>query len=194
MAREDGGVRQRRAQFVWFRPAAPHELKRLLTDEKGHHHERSIPPPLIAGSALEEMRNAASCVAAPQLAVLIRNARQPILQPIYELDSPAMSVGRFALIGDAAFVARPHVGTGVTKAALDAEALADAIAASPTNIPEALSAYDRQRKPVASGVVDRGRRLGQSVLSLAGAKPLTTAELTPNHLLLLQHMGAAGMR
>jgi 2-polyprenyl-6-methoxyphenol hydroxylase-like FAD-dependent oxidoreductase len=34
---------------------------------------------------------------------------------------------RAAILGDAAFVARPHVGMGVTKAALDAESLADAL-------------------------------------------------------------------
>jgi len=39
-----------------------------------------------------------------------------------------MTFGRVALVGDAGlFVARPHVGTGVTKAALDAQALADAL-------------------------------------------------------------------
>jgi 2-polyprenyl-6-methoxyphenol hydroxylase and related FAD-dependent oxidoreductases len=39
-----------------------------------------------------------------------------------------MVFGRVALLGDAAFVARPHVGAGVTKAALDAASLADATA------------------------------------------------------------------
>lgn len=38
-----------------------------------------------------------------------------------------MAHGRAVILGDAAFVARPHVGMGVTKAALDAECLADAI-------------------------------------------------------------------
>ena len=49
---------------------------------------------------------------------------QPFLQPIYDLDSPRMAFGRVALLGDAAFVARPHVGMGVTKAGDDAMALA----------------------------------------------------------------------
>ena len=37
-------------------------------------------------------------------------AAQPILQPIYDLETPRMAFGRVAIIGDAAFVARPHVG------------------------------------------------------------------------------------
>ncbi len=35
-----------------------------------------------------------------------------------------MAFGRVALVGDAAFVIRPHVGGGVVKAAEDAAALA----------------------------------------------------------------------
>src|SRR3984957_14996918 len=38
-----------------------------------------------------------------------------------------MAVGRVALLGDAAFLARPHVAAGVTKAAEDALALATAL-------------------------------------------------------------------
>lgn len=194
MAHDDRGAQQRRSQFVWFRPTAPNALKRLLTDEMGEHHVLSIPPTLIAHSALDEMRDAAERAAAPQLAVLIRKARQPLLQPIYELEAPAMSVGRIALIGDAAFVARPHVGTGVTKAALDAEALVEAIARFPASTPEALAVYDRERKPGAASVVDRGRRLGQSVLELSVEQVGAEAQLTPTHLRLLQQMGAAGLR
>lgn len=194
MAQDNGSDRQRRSQYVWFRPAAPDALKRLLTDEHGHHHALSIPPPLVARAAVDEMRDAAERVAAPQLAALIQSARQPLLQPIYELEAPAMSVGRIAFMGDAAFVARPHVGTGVTKAALDAEALVEALIASPSNIPEALTVYDLQRRWEASGVVERGRRLGQAVLELSGEPLGAEACLTSRHIQLLQQMGAAGIR
>ena len=55
----------------------------------------------------------------------MKKTRQPLLQAIVDLETPAMVVGRVALVGDAAFVARPHVGMGTTKAAGDARALAD---------------------------------------------------------------------
>ena len=38
-----------------------------------------------------------------------------------------MAFGRVALVGDAAFVVRPHVGGGIVKAAQDAAALAAAL-------------------------------------------------------------------
>ena len=40
-----------------------------------------------------------------------------------------MAFGRVAIVGDAAFVARPHVAAGVSKAADDAAALAEAVQA-----------------------------------------------------------------
>ena len=33
---------------------------------------------------------------------------QPLFQRIYDLEVPHMNAGRIALLGDAAFVARPH--------------------------------------------------------------------------------------
>ena len=64
-----------------------------------------------------------------------------------------------ALIGDAAFVARPHVGAGVLKAATDAVALADALEAS-DSVPEAIRAYEAVRIPVGTATVERARYLG----------------------------------
>ena len=118
----------RRYNLVWYRPAEPQRaLKRLLTDEAGVTHALSIPPPLISRDVIAEMRAAAETVLAPQFRDLIRLAGQPILQPIYDIELPRMAFGRVAIIGDAAFVARPHVGAGVTKAAQDALALARAL-------------------------------------------------------------------
>ena len=62
-----------------------------------------------------------------------------------------MVFGRAALIGDAAFIARPHVAAGVTKAALDAACLADSIAEAGGDLaaaPERYSAGNcRSAKP-----------------------------------------------
>jgi 2-polyprenyl-6-methoxyphenol hydroxylase-like FAD-dependent oxidoreductase len=64
------------------------------------------------------------------------------------------------LLGDAAFIARPHVGTGVTKAALDAVALADALAQDGSDVPGALMRYEQDRIPAGRQLVARGRALG----------------------------------
>ena len=73
--------------------------------------------------------------------------------------SSRLAFGRIALMGDAAFVARPHVGMGVTKAAEDAMALGDAIRRRGAHAGRARRL--RSEAPDAGQeVVERGRRLG----------------------------------
>ena len=116
---------RRRYNVVWYRPAdEATELPWLLTDESGVLHAVSIPPPLIRREAISAMRAAIERLLAPQCQALVRLIDEPLLQPIYDLASPRLAFGRVALIGDAAFVARPHVAAGVSKAADDAAALA----------------------------------------------------------------------
>jgi 2-polyprenyl-6-methoxyphenol hydroxylase-like FAD-dependent oxidoreductase len=115
----------RRYNVVWYRPAdEATKLQWLLTDERGVTHAISIPPPLIRREAIAEMRADAERLIAPQFRQIVRVIEEPILQPIYDLESPCMAFGRVAITGDAAFVARPHVAAGVSKAADDAAALA----------------------------------------------------------------------
>jgi 2-polyprenyl-6-methoxyphenol hydroxylase-like FAD-dependent oxidoreductase len=150
----------RRYNLVWYRPAEPQRaLKRLLTDEAGVTHALSIPPPLISRAVIAEMRGAAQTVLAPQFRDLIRLAGQPILQAIYDIESPRMAFGRVAIIGDAAFVARPHVGAGVTKAAQDALVLASALSRA-SSIEEGLAAMEASRLAFGRRIIARARELG----------------------------------
>jgi 2-polyprenyl-6-methoxyphenol hydroxylase-like FAD-dependent oxidoreductase len=150
----------RRYNFVWYRPAdEASELPRLLTDETGHRHEISIPPPLIARDVIAEMRAHAEQVFAPQFREIIRLTEQPFLQPIYDLESERMSFGRVALIGDAAFVARPHVGAGTAKAAEDAMRLADVLDEE-SGIEAALARFEAERLAMGRRMVEQARHLG----------------------------------
>ena len=150
----------RRYNVVWYRPAEEStELPRLLTDEKGITHSISIPPPLIRGEAIAAMRAAADRLLAPQFREIVRLIDEPILQPIYDLETPAMAFGRVAIIGDAAFVARPHVAAGVAKAADDAAALAEALEAS-ADVAAALRDFERERLAVGRRIIQRARHLG----------------------------------
>jgi 2-polyprenyl-6-methoxyphenol hydroxylase-like FAD-dependent oxidoreductase len=144
---------------VWYRPAEEGELRELLTDSEGQRHELSIPPPLIRQGVVEAMRAAARRLLPPALVGVVERLGQPFLQPIYDLESPAMAFGRVALIGDAAFVVRPHVGGGIAKAAADAAVLAAALEAEP-DLPTALSAFARERATEAGKFIAQARRLG----------------------------------
>ena len=113
------------------------------------------------------MRARAEDVLAPQFRRLVPLAKQPFLQPIYDFECAQMACGRVALLGDAAFVARPHVGAGVYKAVGDAHALATAMASRfgwnspPTDIDAGLRRFEGERLPIGRRTVDFGRYLGR---------------------------------
>jgi 2-polyprenyl-6-methoxyphenol hydroxylase-like FAD-dependent oxidoreductase len=146
--------------IVWYRPAdADRDLPRLLTADTGKRHELSIPPPLIARGVIAEMRDAVARLLPPQFRAAMDKAQQPFLQPIYDLESTALAIGRVALAGDAAFVVRPHVGGGVVKAAQDAAALAETLSKH-DDVVEGLRAYEAARIDVGRRFVAQARRLG----------------------------------
>jgi 2-polyprenyl-6-methoxyphenol hydroxylase-like FAD-dependent oxidoreductase len=130
-----------------------------MSDADGQHFPEGIAPQQVSWRHIAAMREAARSKLAPQFAEVCEKANAPFLQPIYDLNSPRLDLGRVALLGDAAFVARPHVGMGVAKAGDDAMALAQCIAAHGAT-PQALQQYDAQRRPVGQAVGDRARRLG----------------------------------
>jgi 2-polyprenyl-6-methoxyphenol hydroxylase-like FAD-dependent oxidoreductase len=150
---------RRRYNLVWYRPADEIALARLLTDETGTLHALSIPPPLISRAVIADMREAAAAVLAPQFRALIRLIDRPILQAIYDIESPRMAFGRVVLIGDAAFVARPHVGAGVVKAAQDALALMRALGRA-DDIAAALKQMEATQLPFGRRIIARARELG----------------------------------
>ena len=152
----------RRYNFVWYRPASESEqLPRLLTDESGRTHALSIPPPLIAREVVAQMRAEGKDVLAPQFNAMLALCALPFLQPIYDLEVPHMAFGRVAVLGDAAFVARPHVGAGVAKAAEDALALADALESG--DVERSLKQFEAARLSVGNKIIERARRLGAYV-------------------------------
>src|SRR5215216_2476004 len=156
----------RRFNVVWYRPAEEKtKLQWLLTDESGTTHAISIPPPLIRRDAIAEMRADAARLIAPQMREIVRLIDEPILQPIYDLETPRMAFGRIAILGDAAFVARPHVAAGVAKAADDAMALVEALKES-DDIDAALRRFEAKRLPVGRRIIQRARHLGAYLQAL----------------------------
>jgi 2-polyprenyl-6-methoxyphenol hydroxylase-like FAD-dependent oxidoreductase len=146
--------------IVWYRPAeTDEEVRRLLTDDAGKLHELSIPPPLVSQGVVKEMRDAAERLLPTQFRGAMRLIEQPFLQPIYDLECPRMVFGRVALVGDAPFIIRPHVGGGVVKAAQDAAAVAAALDEHPT-VESGLCAYEAERLGVGRRYVRQARRLG----------------------------------
>jgi 2-polyprenyl-6-methoxyphenol hydroxylase-like FAD-dependent oxidoreductase len=153
----DEGIQpgRRRYNMVWYRPA---DEATALIGRDGRRYDLSIPPGQVAEGAVAALNADADALLAPCCAEVVHLSRPPFIQAIYDLESPQLVFGRAILIGDAAFVTRPHTGMGVTKAALDALTLAQALAA-PIRA-AALTEWQSRRLRYGRAVIERARWLG----------------------------------
>ena len=166
---------RRAYNIVWYRPTDPASaLVDLCTDASGRNHGMAIPPPLIRPDVIAGIKATSRALVAPQIAEIFARS-EPFFQPIFDLESRRIAFGapapRVVLVGDAAFVARPHVGAGVTKAALDAASLADALLAHGDDLAAALARYEREQTRFGRGLVALGREEGAYI----------SAQLKPPH-------------
>ncbi len=159
----DVGAGNRAWNIVWYRPTDHDtELRRLLTDDTGHTHNISIPPPLISKQVIAELRADAERLLPPQFREAMSLIDQPFFQPIYDFAPTSMAVGRACLIGDAAFIVRPHTGAGIVKVAMDAKALARALDDG-ASVPQALARFNAERHPVGCTFVGQAQKLGSYI-------------------------------
>jgi 2-polyprenyl-6-methoxyphenol hydroxylase-like FAD-dependent oxidoreductase len=166
---EDGSTEpgRRRRNWVWYRPVAPgDELARVLTDREGVRHAFSLPPGAPAPAVIDEMRQAAGQLLAPSFQHLVAATREPFLQAILDLRTPQMVFGRVLLLGDAAFVPRPHTAGGAAKAAADATALAVALRDGSGTLEQALAQWQRTQLTQGQALVDWGVTLGNRMMGL----------------------------
>jgi len=144
--------------IVWYRPVTRELLENFCTDASGRRHSLgAMPPPLIRADVIAALKQDARALLAGELAELVERS-QPFFQAVFDVESPRLAVGRVVLLGDAAFVARPHVGMGVTKAALDALCLSRSL--QNLELEKALERYDALRGEFGRRCVARARRLG----------------------------------
>lgn len=152
----------RRYNFVWYAPMARDVLDDMLTDATGMTHAISIPPPLVREDVLARMEETAARVLPDLFRHILAKSERPFFTPIYDHCSPVFASGRVALSGDAACVARPHVGMGVTKAAQDALALARHLSG---DVVAGLKAYSDERVPLSRAAFERSQMLGRHMMA-----------------------------
>jgi 2,6-dihydroxypyridine 3-monooxygenase len=92
---------------------------------------------------------------------VVLTAPEPFVQVIFDLEAPQLVFGRVAIMGDAAFSARPHVAAGTAKAAADAWALRDVLRDHPDDLAAALGVWEQSQLALGRLVVERSRAMGQ---------------------------------
>lgn len=151
---------RRRFNIMWYRPVRPGaEMHDMFTGKDGKHYEHGIPPSLVRPELISEMKTQARALFPDRFADVIERMDGMFVQAIYDLISEQMGRGRVAVIGDAAFVARPHCGAGVSKAADDALCLANALG-SHASVEDAIAAFSAERTVAGKAAVKWAAHLG----------------------------------
>jgi 2-polyprenyl-6-methoxyphenol hydroxylase-like FAD-dependent oxidoreductase len=152
----------RRLNWVWYvNVDAGADLERHLTDARGVLRELSVPPGSASQAFVTDVHARARVVLPDVLAELVTGTHEPFVQAIVDLASPRMAWQRVCLLGDAAFVPRPHTAASTAKAAGDVLALAAALGEhGPGNEPDALRSWEPDRLAVGRALGAHGRRLG----------------------------------
>lgn len=161
---------RRRLNWVWYAnvPDGP-ELERLLTDRNGELRAGSVPAGMVPDALTTELRAAARRELHPRFVELVQATPEPFIQIILDVVVPRMVFGRVCLLGDAAFVVRPHTAAATAKAAADATSLAAALAAYPDDSDAALKVWERRQ-------LDHGRGLSRYGVALGARWTATQRE------------------
>lgn len=146
--------------FVWYRNYLEGgDLDDVLTDRSGTRRDLSVPPGAMAAHHVAEMRALAAARLPTTIAAVVTATEEPFLQTIYDIDVEQMVFDRIALLGDAAFSARPHAAAGTAKAADDAWALCTALETH-ADTDAALADWEESQLDVGRALLDRTRRDG----------------------------------
>ncbi len=166
---EDGSARpgQRRFNWLWYlRAEKGTELDAILTDRDGNARRRSIPPGMLAEEQEQRFRCFAEHRVNPAFRELVQKTREIFVQSIVDLAVPQMVFGRVILLGDAAFIPRPHTAGSTAKAAENALALGAALTARPDDIDAALSRWERDQLISGRLMSDWGVRMGNRLMGI----------------------------
>ena len=152
---------KRRFNWVWYvNYDEATELSRILTDRNNKRRDYSIPPGLLASAVEQELRSYANTVLAPPFQKLVAATQEPFVQAILDLGVPQMTFGRVALVGDAAFIPRPHTAASTAKAAANAIALADALVNHNHDVRGALKSWEPLQLAYGNQLMASGQQLG----------------------------------
>lgn len=151
----------RRLNWVWYvNVEEGADLDLLMTDQEGTKHDASVPTGIISDAARAMLRSGLDTLT-PKIAALVEATTEPFIQSILDVAPPGMVYGRTCLIGDAAYVVRPHTAAAASKAAADAMALARALRGADGDLDNRLSAWERQQTAVGRELVNYGVMLGE---------------------------------
>ncbi len=147
--------------WLWYRNVNEGDaLDNLMTDKDNQRRDVSVGAGAVANAHVMALQRDAAAILPPPLRALIQTTPQPFVQMIVDYAPARMAFGRVCLIGDAAYVARPHAAAGSAKACEDGFQLALALQANGFEINSALPHWENRQQQLGKAVVQRTREAG----------------------------------
>ena len=154
-------IGKRRLNWVWYwNYREGDELDALLTDRTGRKRRTSVPPGMVCSMHWQRQMDIARTFLPPQFRELLEATEEPFAQPIRDLAVPQMVFGRAVLVGESAFVLRPHTAAAAAKAAADGMALGKVLHDGKNNLTENLRRFGTPQLEMGIQLRNYGVRLG----------------------------------
>jgi 2-polyprenyl-6-methoxyphenol hydroxylase-like FAD-dependent oxidoreductase len=150
----------RRLNWVWYWNVPEPALSEVMTGRDGAVRDFSMPPGQVQPELIKRQNAIAEALFCPAFLALWRATREPFVQPILDLAVPRMRQGRVAMVGDAAFVPRPHTAASTSKAIADARALGAALGRHGLDIDAALREWEPMQLELGRQLLLPGKALG----------------------------------
>ena len=153
---------KRRINWVWYENVPDREeLHDILTDSQATRHRSTMPRGLMRDAIKERMHRIAEEDLPTPFAEVVMKTKEPFVQTIDDLTIPRLVFGRVVLIGDAASLVRPHIGSGTAKAVDDAILLAHALSNGCDEDLNCLAAWEYTRLEVHAGMAEYSRAVAR---------------------------------
>ena len=150
--------------WVWYRVASDEQLRDIMTDKDGKYRGFSMPEGKLAPKWKASVYGEAGDLLPPPFHEVVTATREPFAQAIRDLTVDRMVKGRVILIGDAAFIPRPHTAASTSKAAANALALAEALGTFSDDVDRALERWEPQQLTLGNRLYEHGSRTGDYLL------------------------------
>jgi 2-polyprenyl-6-methoxyphenol hydroxylase-like FAD-dependent oxidoreductase len=151
---------KRRLNWVWYVRIDEADLAATLIDRNGVQHHASLPIRCASDTVIRDLIDLARREVHPKLAALVSATPNPFLQTIIDVVVPRTVFGRLCLLGDAAFVVRPHTAGATAKAARDATVLASALKRARQNVDAGLASFQDMQLEYGQAMTQHGIALG----------------------------------
>src|SRR6266404_5917346 len=152
---------KRRLNWVWYwNYREADELPALLTDRTGRKRRTSVPPGMVRLEHWQKQMEIARALLPPQFRELLEATEEPFAQPIRDLAVPQMVFGRVVLVGESAFVLRPHTAAAAAKAAADGLVLGETLREGDDDLAENLRRFETSQMQMGLGLRNYGIRAG----------------------------------